>query len=110
MLPNVFLSNEFFDLGFFKTDSFFLSFLPTSFRFDERITVICKFGSENFIYNLDTGTVLDEDGSNRDILKPTEEFLEKVRYEMRTIKIPEMILEGNRRTLVKFPERRNKTF
>ena len=72
--------------------------------FDERIMVNCRFGSENLTYNLDKGTVLDEDGSNRDILKPTEEFLEKVRYEMRTIKIPEMILEGNRRTLVKFPD------
>ena len=72
--------------------------------YDERITVICKIGSENFNYNLDTGTVLDEDGSNRDILRPNQELLEKAQYEMRTVKVPEMMLEGSRRTLVNFPE------
>jgi len=72
--------------------------------FDERITVICKFGSKNFFYNLDSGTVFDDNRSNRDHLRPSPELLENVRYEMRTVKVPEMTLDGNRRTLVNFPD------
>ena len=72
--------------------------------FDERISVICKIGTENFFYNLDTGTVYDEDGSNREILKPSQELLENARYEMRMVRVPEMTLDGNRRTLVNFPD------
>jgi len=72
----------------------------------KRIIVICKFESENFFYNLlnlDTGIVFDDIGSNRDILRPDPELLEKVRIEMRTVKVPLMMLNGNRKILVNFP-------
>ena len=71
--------------------------------FDERIVVMCNFEPKKFFYNLDTGIVFDDNGSSRDITKPNPELLEKVRIDLRTVKVPEMMLNGNRRILVNFP-------